>query len=654
MKNKLFFTVFLSFLLLFSLPVDASSQTDAEVIRLKKIFDIGDEFDNFDVSKSSNPDNFKSISYEWSNKDSDILVTTDDKGNIFTFSKYTYTDSKGPAILKNKEDIIKVCNDFLDKIDPNLSKKYELASIRINFKESVAFLSFDRTVNGLEVINDNIQMQVDLANKSVYQFTRTYSSEIFKDNLFPNPKEVKSKEDALKKINKERPFYLSYLVVDKDKEKEVIPVYSQLNDFFALDGIKLNFIDSLDNYGDYKEEEAKDYAGAEVEKALSPVEEKEIGKIKGVKSLDDAKKFISKNFDIKGCKIVEESLSKNYKDDYAYFITYESDDYSKRFILDAKDLNLLSYSYFRYSDDKKSDLKTDDAIAIAKNFIEKFNKNKDIDLENPFIEKSDYATDIRFYLKKNDHYVYNNYLNITISNSDKIVTSYGLNVDDIKFEKMSKDLIDKNKANEIVKENLKLVYAYVKDEVKLLYLFDDNDDLKINAKDGNLINDQGKTFINKDISYKNIDDSKYKDEILYLTSLDIGLPGDKDLKEKISVVDYIYLLNCLSNPVPYDKDGLKDSINYYEFEDLNKEKVDNNLLRADAVKWLMNQNSYRNLKDVKDVFDSSVFKDSSSIPKEYKAYYYIAKGLAIYDYDKASPKENVSIEEALHFIYKSL
>ena len=82
--------------------------------------------------------------------------------------------------------------------------------------------------------------------------------------------------------------------------------------------------------------------------------------------------------------------------------------------------------------------------------------------------------------------------------------------------------------------------------------------------------------------------------------------------------------------------------------------MDNNLLRADAVKWLMNQNSYRNLKDVKDVFDSSVFKDSSSIPKEYKAYYYIAKGLAIYDYDKASPKENVSIEEALHFIYKSL
>ena len=315
MKNKLFFTIFLSFLLLFSLPVKATSQTDAEVIRLKKIFDIGDEFDNFDVSKSSNPDNFKSISYEWSNKDSDILVTTDDKGNIFTFSKYTYTDSKGPTLLKNKEDIIKVCNDFLDKIDPNLSKKYELASISINFKESVAFLSFDRTVNGLEVINDNINMQVDLANKSVYQFTRTYSSEIFKDNIFPNPKEVKSLDDAYKKIEKERPFYLSYLVVDKDKEKEALPVYSQLNNFFALDGIKLNFIDSLDNYGDYKDEEAKDYAGSEVEKALSPVEEKEIGKIKGVKSLDDAKKFISKNFDIKGCKIVEESLSKNYKDD---------------------------------------------------------------------------------------------------------------------------------------------------------------------------------------------------------------------------------------------------------------------------------------------------------------------------------------------------
>lgn len=654
MKNKLFFTIFLSFLLLFSLPVKATSQTDAEVIRLKKIFDIGDEFDNFDVSKSSNPDNFKSISYEWSNKDSDILVTTDDKGNIFTFSKYTYTDSKGPTLLKNKEDIIKVCNDFLDKIDPNLSKKYEFASISINFKESVAFLSFDRTVNGLEVINDNINMQVDLANKSVYQFTRTYSSEIFKDNIFPNPKEVKSLDDAYKKIEKERPFYLSYLVVDKDKEKDVLPVYSQLNNFFALDGIKLNFIDSLDNYGDYKDEEAKDYAGSEVEKALSPVEEKEIGKIKGVKSLDDAKKFISKNFDIKGCKIVEESLSKNYKDDYAYFITYESDNYSKRFILDAKDLGLLSYSNFRYYDDKKSDLKTDDALAIAKKFIEKFNKNKDIDLENPFIEKSDYATDIRFYLKKNDHYVYNNYLNITISNSDKIVITYNLNVDDIKFEKMSKDLIDKNKANKIVKENLKLVYAYVKDEVKLLYLFDENDDIKINAKDGNLINDQGKTFINKDISYKNIDDSKYKDEILYLTSLDIGLPGDRDLKEKISIVDYIYLLNCLSNPVPYDKDSLKDSINYYEFEGLNKEKVDNNLSRADAVKWLMNQNSYRNLKDVKDVFDSSVFKDSSSIPKEYKAYYYIAKGLAIYDYDKASPKKNVSIEEALHFIYKSL
>ena len=653
MKNKLFFTVFLSFLLLFLLFLKATSQTDSEVIRLKKIFDIGDEFDNFDISKSSNPDNFKSISYEWSNKDSDILVTTDDKGNIFTFSKYTYIDSKGPDLIKNKEDIIKVCNDFLDKIDPNLSKKYEFASISINFKESVAFLSFNRTVNGLEVINDNINMQVDLANKSVYQFTRTYSSEIFKDNLFPNPKEVKSKEDAYKKIDKERPFYLSYLIVDKDKEKEVLPVYSQLNNFFALDGIKLNFIDSPDNYGDYNEE-AKDYAGAAVEKALSPVEEKEIGKIKGVKSLDDAKNFISKNFDIKGCKIVEKSLSKTSKDNYAYYITYESDDYSKRFILDAKDLNLLSYSYFRYSDDKKSDLKTDDALAIAKKFIEKFNKNEDIDLENPFIEKSDYATGIRFYLKKNDHYVSNNYLDITVSNSDKMVASYALNVDDIKFEKMSKDLIDKNKANDIVKDNLKLVYAYVKDEVKLLYLFDDNDDIKINAKDGNLINDQGKALNNKDISYKNIDDSKYKDEILYLTSLDIGLPGDRDLKEKISIVDYIYLLNCLSNPTTYDKDSLKDSINYYEFEDLNKEKVDNNLSRADAVKWLMNQNSYRNLKDVKDVFDSSVFKDSSSIPKEYKAYYYIAKGLAIYDYDKASPKENVSIEEALHFIYKSL
>ncbi len=477
----------------------------------------------------------------------------------------------------------------------------------------------------------------------------------------------------MKIILKENPFYLTYFLKYTDSDNiSYVPAYTQLKKSPELDAVSSEFIYEP-IYNTYmKATGAGDNAATkEASSGLTPTEQKEVDRVKGVKSLEETKKFAQDNFDLKDMKLESSYLNKYDKNIYVYDLYYSSDEGGYTNLqLGARDFKLYSYSSYDYSSyassyyssyadsvAKSSALKDSQAVKIAKAFIQKFNKDKDLDLENPVIVKSNEEngeTTVNFFVKKNGYYVFSKGVTTHINNENKKLSYYNLSDPDVKLSEMDKDVIGIQKAESIAKNNLKLYYAYVGDKPRLIYSFELNKPV-IRAKDGELLNMNGDVDTKGEIVYENINKSKYKDELNLLKSLNIGLPKTLKVDEPITVGDYVYLLNSLSDSyIEYDQRNLKDYISYWMYEDIDVDNLSPNLTRKDAVKWMMNIKDFRKLKEIKNIFDKEAFTDSNKIPKDYRAYYYLAKGLSIYDFDEAAPDKDVTVEEAMHIIYNSI
>ncbi|MDO5041329.1 MAG: hypothetical protein Q4D95_04485 [Peptoniphilus sp.] len=662
MKKILFLVLVLTFIVAGTNYTFAAAEekNDENLLRVKKIFDISEDFDKFDISSSTNKNGFKTISYSWHNKDENINVTTDAKGNIIDYFNY-YNEGERKLVLKDKKEIEQRAEDYLKKIDPALLNKYKLQDLYINVSSPRAELSYNRVVNGLDVKNDTISMTINLSTKTLSEYSRTYSSPLFTDDKFPSKDKAISKDEAIKIILKDNPLYLSYFLKYTDSDDvEYVPAYVQLKKSLNLDAVSSEFItDPTYNvlYGD----EGSMKKGAETaadEAGLTPTEQKEVDKIKGVKSPDDAKKFLQDNFDLKDMKFDYLSLDKIDKDTYVYDISYYSDAGSAHFGIGAKDFKLYNYHYYEMtynSDDKKPAPSDKEAIEISKAFVKKFNKDSDLDLSNPVVQvgEDNEPTTVSFFVKKNGHYVVSKGVTTSVG-SNKKISSYRLNDVKVKLSPMDKDVIDIKKAESIAKDNLELYYAYVGDKPRLIYSFFPNERPVIRAKDGVLLNSNGDVDTKGEIIYEDIDQSKYKDELNLLKSLNIGFPKTMKVGDPISIGDYAYILSSLSSPyITYDQKTLKNYARWI-YEDMDPNDLSPNLTKKDAVKWIVNREGFKDLKKVKDVFDKNAFTDSDKIPAEYRAYYYLAKGLSIYDLDEAAPDADISVEEAMHLIYNSI
>lgn len=626
---------------------------EAKVLELKKTFDITDEYDNFNFSI----DEFngeKHYSYHWSGTNKNLSVDTDEKGNLISYHQFTYNepDIKTP-ILKDREEIEKIASDFLTKVDKNLLSTYKLENFRMDIKSANATLSYAKYVNDILVINDGFSVNVDLKTKTVESFYKQ-NTKYFKNENFPDPSKAISPEKAVESFKAENPYKLSYLVVDEENAYKGIPVYSILKGN-SIDGTNGKFLDeSIYNYFyEYEEGNVTDFKS--YEKSITPVEAKEKAKIENLISEENVKKAIGTKFDLSDVTFDRISLSKYNDRDYIYQLNSSSKDYEQISIaVNAQTLEINSFNIWdRFPNKEKIELEEEEAIKICKDFLNKVNPDlTDIDIENPIVYSNNkLTTSITFNKLKNSIPILNWGISIQVDNKTKNVLSYYQRTFDkeISFEPVTKDIgVEKAIEEALTKAKLEKFYAYVEDEPKLIYTFKNKIPM-IRATDGVAVNYDNTPIEEKNLIYKDIDKSIYKDEINYLTSNNIGIPNVENLKDKIKVKDFIYLLSSTVDSYSYYNVNLEFLENRYEL--LKQEDLEKNLQNKYAVRWTLNSLNFYNLNDFKDVFDAKTFSDSSAISSEDKAYFYIAKGLSIYDGESANPNNELTYEEALHLIY---
>lgn len=644
-----------------SQQVTKDAINEKEVLRLKEMFEISDEYKNFDFSTSTDPQGAKFYSYTWSNKNDNLYISVDKDGNIISYSNYVMNETE-PVVLKNKADIESVIKAFVDNIDENILKNYKLGQYNIDIRNGYANFNYNRYVNDILVLNDSISVSVDLRSKKVNDYNKSYASSVFKDGSFPKKSDAISPDKAREVLNSKEPFVLSYKVVDEYRNPKTIAVYSQISNHKAIDALSGKLIeDEIYNIPSGRWGMGGDISVMD-EKAdsatLTDVEKAELDTVKGLASTEEAKKEVESKLNISGSTFKSIDLRKYNDSIYSYDLLYSSDESSEtRVGVDAKTLEILNYNSYSSADMRKSvELPREEATKIAKDLTKKLSKKLDyLDLKNPIISSDEYSTYVQFPRIENSYYVLGNGVNVTINNSTKKVENYYVKFSDVKFEPISKGIGAEKALDIAIKSSeFKEYYAYVKDEPKLLFTFKDNIAPIISASDGTLLNELGTSITEDSIVYENIEKSKYKDEINYLLTLNIGVPNVKNLNQKIKVSDYIYLLNSISGPMPYEIETIKSLIQYNQYELLKEEDMDKNTTNKLAIRWALNFERYFKLNDAKDVFDKSVFSDQASIAKEDRAYFYLAYSLSIYDGKSANPDSEITHEDALHIVYNIL
>lgn len=632
---------------------------EAKVLELKKTFNITDEYKNFDFRT----DNYRKetrYSYNWNSNNGGISISTDKDDNIIDYFSYDSNDNfSKPSTLKDKTEIEKIATEFLNKIDKNLVNTYKLKDFNLRAKDGRANLTYARYVNDILVLNDGINISVNLKNKTVENFNRPNPKA---DDLtkFPSAEKAISPEKAKSILTEKNPFILSYRVINYDSDTKVIPVYSQFETRSTIDALTGDFIDKdiYSAFYDYPESSIAEFEN--YEKALTPVEESEKNGIKNLKDTESAKKEAISKLGLFNAAFENISLSKYNGDDYLYRISYNTENGNSISVnMNAQTLEIFSYNLWNNSNlNRKKEVKLEksEAIKIANDFLTKMKPSlKNINLENPIVTPSDYdnSTNVEFYTVENSIPVIGNGISINIDNEKKLVTNYHVSTEKVDFPTITKD-IGKEKALTTILENFEYekYYAYIDETPKLIYAFKNNEAPVIRASDGVAINYMGQAKDEKNLVYKDVDKSKYKDEIENLISMNIGVPNVENLKDKIKVKDYIYLLNSTTDSNSIYNIDLTSLTNKYE--NLKQEDLEKNITNKLAVRWALNSMNYYNLDNFKDVFDKSVFTDSSSIAAEDSAYYFIAHGLSIYDSNHANPNSEITYEEALHIVYNIL
>lgn len=633
--------------------------------KIKSIFEIPKEFNKVDFSKSVDNYGISLNYYNWNFNESSISVVTDDKENIISYNYNEPNKYKKHLKIKSKDEIKKISDEFIKKIDPSLLKSYRQEEIKLESGQKFSSVIYYRYVNNIKVLNDTLRIFVDLSNNKVTHFNRTSQSLLFNDSDFADPKLAISSDDAIDLILKKYPMNLGYVISKNDENPKAIPAYFQNFPNNTIDAINKNFIEYNSSNMDLKAEGSADEHIVGFASNLTKEEVSEVEKFKKLKPLKDVEKYIQKDFNLKDYKINYYNLYKNFDtDSYMYSLEILQGDKSYNISVDANNLNLLSYSDYSYLPDDGEKVSKEKAIEISNAFIEKHNSFENVDLSNPIVSSvDDYSISICYPRMENGLFVFEEGLFSRIAHNVKDISNYSAFMKKTDFEKIENPKeIDTTTLKELYKEKFgfNLYYSYINNTPVLIYSTNVNSSNVapiIRYKDNAAIDFNGVTYGENFDSYKNIEESKYKDEIEFLKDFEIYIPKNLDLKSNISIGDFIYLLSKLDSGETYSKAYIQTLMSDYYFEnieDIKDKNLERDIYNKDAVKWLMNMCGYRYLQTSKNVFDKSVFTDSNSIPDEYRAYYYLASSLGIYDYADALPNSALTVEEAFHLIYNSI
>ncbi len=679
--RKLKFLVFaMAFTLLITcIPLDVFAQREDpnyDIQKIKSLFEIGDEYDDFNKRQYDNY-NGKKITYlSWNNQNVYINVEIDEDGDIVGYQKNIYSGNRNMEIYKfpkiSREEGEEVAKAFIKKLYPNILNKIksddEYAEYSRNSLRDYSY-SFTRVENDILFKENSVYINVDTQTGEVNSFHINWE----KDLKFVDTNNIISKDEA-KEIYKDNVnLKLSYKVRETDKGLKSYLGYNIIDTEKSIDAKTKDILNTShkSTYNVYGSMSYRDMEKISLEEENKLINSKKIlgRKEAGEKILNTFK--LGKEYTVEDHRLVGSSE----KDIYIWevMVTKQVGNHgsgtSAR--IDAKTGEIIDFSDPGLSNRevKKAKYSREELFNKANELVKNSSPEKYKEVQYVETEKEDLvfrnnnASNFLFIREVNDIKVENDGFRIVLSNITGDVLSYDYNWSYLEFES-PKDIIPKDSAKKILFDNRELALEYQREndkkeekDVKLVYDFKDKY-LTVDAKDGKVVDNIRDTRERPGlVKYQDIKNNSTKEQINRLQNYIFLFKGEKfNPEQEITQGEFFQLLTQVSRMYYLYNDQV------YMYERLidegilkrEEKNIEGKITREEAIKYVIRAFGQEPLEDLGDIYKLD-YKDKDEISPNLRGHIAIAKGLGILNKEENfRPKDNLTREESVILIYNIL
>ncbi len=622
-------------LLAFASSYELENELSSVTLKVKRTLGISDKFSNFD-SSINDYTVYRNWTLKWSNPDTNITVTADMNGKIYSYNKYSNNTS---YVYKNNSSF----SPIFTKDAFNNSKKIAIDFLNkvLDKNESVSFYNFDNKLetnlpdtyyfSGVIKINDldspfNFSISVNSSSLEVTSFNRRGFDVSYVDYI-PDSSPKINAEYAKSKLCETCSFKAEY-ALDYNSSSKIAKLYylPSINQNYYVDAITGELINKSSLYSDEPINEndtvlltdargnSKNLLNETIE--LSEMELSNIEKLRDVLDKEEIDSVMKSKQEL---GLLKYSLSKiSYStikdsDDIYCNLTYcSSDDLDSLGLTNKVKDNLIIYKYI------KANAKNGDIISISTSYPyynkedskKSFSKKK---YHNDFLKKYEKSCFSKSKLyqksslsintnresfiyaqKRNGYFFPANNLSITINKYTGFVDSFYKTWDDsIKFED-NKYIITLEDAKELFFDSCDFVLSYINipskitenvdlykkigynylNKLNLSYTLKNPDNIyRIHAKTGELIGNS--TYNKNQFIYKDIANCPEKEKILILAEHGIGFEHNRfNANKQLTQLDVlVFFVNALG----YSFDV--SSLNLNEYNSLYSIAYNNNFIK---------------------------------------------------------------------------
>ncbi|MDO5096726.1 MAG: hypothetical protein Q4D65_09200 [Peptostreptococcaceae bacterium] len=605
--------------------------------------------------------------------------------NIYSYSYYRKETTSSERRVKklpqySLEESRTIAKDFMSKVFPGDFQNFKLQEEPDVSHDSYTFL-FHYYKDNIRVVGVEAIVTVNYIEGKV----SNYNTEYFSAIEYETNQEILDEQKAQQAYKDEiglKKIYTYQFNEKKQLIENVRTAYVPKFDGYYAIRAKTGKREYTDNFNDaalLKMEMAEE---KEAEQGIQPLEQAEIERKSGLKSLNEAKLqveklklFESNNLEISYANLYERHFSTS---EYIWALSFNSEADSYSVDLDAKTLDLIGYYDYNvfgsYQKITKNDL--DAARKAANDFIDKYaRKYKDkivlneAELESLEGTQNDVVR-LSFERKEGDAYMLDDMIFISYSLESKNISHFNLLWSNIRLPKPTKVADEKIVYDKIFNENkLELAYKLKWDDKKqkffanLYYIVGNQEQLPLRfaVTTGKriILPEQKKTIE----QYEDLNMSKYQYEAELLHQIGIGFLGG-ELKPNIPITQRELLALITSAFEDYDYEvGLREQNEAQEKLWLQTglllegETVDEMpAKREDVAKYLIRAMGYQKLAQKKDIFKSNLY-DFKDVTDGYQGYVAIAEALRFLDVSAGGefmPKEQATHDAAIKMLYNFL
>lgn len=660
--------------------VFADSELETVVKGVKSKLDIPENLTEFTVSTGTD-DGEKEYFLNWSVKDEDrdkeeyqnqflnyYVTATKDAEIKSIYANYNYKDWNNSIVPSfSKDEAVKFGEQFLKNLGIDAVLDY------VDANSSSYSLSYKHMENGIEVVDDGINMEVEKLNDKLY--VTNYNCD-WSDIDAKVPENAMGEDGFKKYISENSPLELNYHDVYNRKRGQILQysVNKGENTYFdAQTGEQVEKSYDIWLAGNEGAAGSMDASAGGANKELTEVEIAEIAKVNNLISGEELEKYI-KSIDELGIAadltMASESI-RNY--DGAYYADINLADKDKKNFanveINAQTKEILSF--YRYSIDKEdkpaetplTDEQVQSGKAKVDEFLKKYYGDKYAQLKYEDCEKSNIDDNL---ISHNVTYQYCRTINGVPYYNNTVRINYNVDTGKIEYLYFNwrelKDIPSADGAISLEKatENLLALpvkQVWVKNSDKkyvLAYTFDG--ETNFDAKTGENMKYNGKPVDVKFGGYTDIDGHWAKDMANALADADIYLDGT-EFKPEMSITQYEYL-RLLAMSEKYIDINEEDIYNYAISRKIISKDEKNPtavLTKEQAVKYLLKERGYSEVAELQGIFKTG-FADENAIGADSMGYVAIAKGLGIVTGDENgnfNPQKELTRAEAVSVIYKA-